>query len=79
MLLVVKQGMILAIAGSAAGLAGALGLSRLMTKLLYGVKPTDPTTFAAVATVLGLVAVLACYLPARRAMRVDPVAALRCE
>jgi len=79
LLLVVRQGMGLALAGSLAGCAGALVLSRSMSKLLYGVKPTDPETFAVVATVLGLVAVLACYLPARRAMRIDPVAALRCE
>jgi len=79
LLLVVRQGMALALAGSAAGFGGALVLSRMMTKLLYGVKPTDPATFVVVATVLGFVAVLACYLPARRAMRIDPVAALRCE
>jgi len=69
----------LALAGSVAGIVGSLALSRLMTKLLYGVEPTDPATFVAVATGLGLVAMLACYLPARRAMRIDPVAALRCE
>jgi putative ABC transport system permease protein len=79
LLLVARQGMYLALAGSVAGVAGALLLSRVMTKLLYGVQPTDPATFAAVATGLGIVAMLACYLPARRAMRVDPVAALRCE
>jgi putative ABC transport system permease protein len=79
LLLVVRQGMWLALAGSVTGLAGALLLSRLMTKLLYGVQPTDPATFVAVATGLGFVAMLACYLPARRAMRIDPVAALRCE
>jgi predicted permease len=79
LLLVVRQGMWLALAGSVTGLAGALLLSRLMTKLLYGVQPTDPATFAAVATGLGFVAMLACYIPARRATRIDPVAALRCE
>jgi len=78
LLLVVRQGMWLAMAGSVTGLAGALLLSRLMTKLLYGVQPTDPATFVAVATGLGLVAMLACYIPARRATRIDPVAALRC-
>ena len=77
--LVVRQGLWLALAGSVTGLAGALLLSRLMTKLLYGVQPTDPATFVAVATGLGFVAMLACYLPARRATRIDPVAALRCE
>jgi len=79
LLLVVRQGVWLALAGSGAGIVGALLLSRLMTKLLYGVQPTDPATFATVAMGLGLVAILACYLPARRAMRIDPVAALRCE
>ena len=79
LLLVVRQGMWLALAGSVTGLAGALLLSRLMTKLLYGVQPTDPATFVAVATGLGFVAMLACYIPARQAMRIDPVAALRCE
>jgi putative ABC transport system permease protein len=79
LLLVVRQGMWLAVAGSMAGLAGALLLSRLMAGLLYGVKPTDPVTFAAVAAGLGVVAVLACYIPARRAMRIDPMTALRYE
>jgi putative ABC transport system permease protein len=79
LLLVVRQGMWLAVAGSATGLAGALLLSRLMAKLLYGVQPTDPATFATVAAGLGLVAMLACYIPAHRATRIDPVAALRCE
>jgi ABC-type lipoprotein release transport system permease subunit len=50
-----------------------------MTKLLYGVQPTDPATFVGVAAGLGLVAMVACYIPARRAMRIDPVAALRYE
>jgi len=79
LLLIARQGMYLALVGSLAGIAGSLLLSRIMAKLLYGVQPTDPATFAVVASVLGVVAVLACYLPARRAMRVDPVAALRCE
>jgi len=79
LLLVVRQGMWLALAGSFSGLVGALLLSRFMAKLLYGVQPTDPATFAAVATGLAMVAILACYIPARRAMRIDPVAALRCE
>ena len=79
LLLVVQQGMKLACVGSAAGLVGALLLARLMAKLLYGVQPTDPVTFAAVAIGLGLVAIVACWIPARRAMRINPVAALRCE
>jgi putative ABC transport system permease protein len=79
LLLVVKQGMALALAGSAAGLLGALWLSRLMGGLLYDVPPTDPITFAAVTIVLMIVALAASYIPARRAMRVDPVVALRHE
>ena len=79
LLLVLRQGVWLALAGSAAGIAGALLLSRLMAKLLYGVEPTDPLTFAAVALGLTLVAMLACYIPARRATRIDPMAALRYE
>jgi putative ABC transport system permease protein len=79
LLLVIRQGVWLAVAGSIAGLAGALLLSRLMAGLLYGVQPTDPVTFAGVATGLGAVATLACYVPARRAMHIDPIAALRYE
>ncbi len=79
LLLVMRQGMWLALAGAVTGIAGALLISRLMAGLLYGVKPTDPLTFAAVAVGLGLVAMLACYIPARRAMRINPIAALRYE
>jgi len=79
LLLVMRQGLWLALAGSVTGIAGALVISRLMAKLLYGVQPTDPATFVAVAVGLGAVALLACYVPARRAMRIDPMAALRCE
>jgi predicted permease len=79
LLLVLWQGMWLAFLGSLTGIAGALLISRLMTKLLYGVQPTDPATFVTVAAGLGAVAVMACYVPARRAMRVDPMAALRYE
>jgi putative ABC transport system permease protein len=79
LLLVVRQGMWLALAGALTGIAGAVLLSRLMTNLLYGVKATDPLTFAAVVIGLGLVAMLACYIPARRAMGINPTAALRCE
>ncbi len=79
MRLVLRQGLNLAIAGTAAGLISALIVSHLITGLLYGVRPTDPATFAGVAIILMIVALLACYFPARRAMRVDPLIALRYE
>jgi len=77
--MVLGQGLTLAIAGAAVGLAGALIVSHLMAGLLYGVRPTDPPTFAGVAVLLIVVALLACYVPARRAIRVDPIVALRHE
>jgi putative ABC transport system permease protein len=77
--LVVRQGLVLALTGSAIGMAGALLLSRLMSSQLYGVSPTDPITFVAVSVLLTLVALAACHIPARRAMQVDPMVALRYE
>jgi ABC-type antimicrobial peptide transport system permease subunit len=76
---VVGQGMTLTGIGVVVGLAGAWGLSRALSTLLYGVSATDPLTFAGTALLLGLVALLATWLPARRAARVDPVEALRSE
>jgi predicted permease len=77
--LVVRQGMRLAAIGMAAGLVAALALTRFMAGLLYGVRPADPATLAAVTLLLGGIALLACYIPARRAAAVDAVVALRCE
>jgi putative ABC transport system permease protein len=77
--IVLGQGLRLALTGAVVGLICAIGLSHLMTNLLYGVRPTDPLTFAAVAFLFIGVALLACYLPARRAMKVDPMVALRYE
>jgi putative ABC transport system permease protein len=77
--MVLRQGLGLAITGAAVGLVCALIVSHLMAGLLYGVRPTDPLTFAGVALLLIGVALLACYIPARRATRVDPLVALRHE
>jgi ABC-type antimicrobial peptide transport system permease subunit len=71
--------MLLALIGIAIGAAGALAVTRLMTGLLFEVKPADPATFAVVSLVLAVVAAAASYLPGRRATRVDPVVALRAE
>jgi putative ABC transport system permease protein len=79
MRLVLGQGAKMALAGVVAGLAVAFGLTRLMASQLFGVTAHDPLTFAAVAVLLMVVALVACYVPARRAVRLDPVAALRCE
>jgi len=77
--IVLRQGLGLAIAGAAVGLICALIVSQLMASLLYGVRPIDPLTFAGVALLFIGVALVACYVPARRAMKVDPMDALRYE
>jgi putative ABC transport system permease protein len=77
--MILRQGLMPAFLGVAAGLAGAFGLTRLMESLLYGVKPGDPISFFGVAAVLLMVALLAVLIPARRAISLDSVAALRSE
>jgi ABC-type antimicrobial peptide transport system permease subunit len=77
--MILRQGLELAIAGAAVGLVGALIVSHLMAGLLYGVSPTDPLTFIGVTLVLTAAALAASYIPAMRAMRVDPLTALRYE
>src|SRR5262245_30922461 len=79
MKLVVGHGMALGLIGAVLGLAGAFALTRLMRSLLYGVSPTDPWTFVAASALLLSVALLACYLPARRAARIDPFLTLKLE
>jgi putative ABC transport system permease protein len=79
MRLMLGEGMRMALVGVAIGVALALGLTRLMTSQLYAVSATDPITFTGVAVILIGVALFACYIPARRAMRVDPMVALRYE
>jgi putative ABC transport system permease protein len=77
--LVVGQGMTLVLIGISLGLVAAIALTRVMSSLLFGVGSKDPLTFAAVGTLLALVALMACLIPARRATQVDPLVALRCE
>jgi putative ABC transport system permease protein len=75
--MVLRQGLLLALSGVAMGMLGAFATTRLMTSLLFGTSPTDPFTYAAVVGILAVVALAACYIPARRASKVDPMVALR--
>ena len=75
--MIIGEGLMLSVTGVALGLVGALWLGRAGSSLLYGVTASDPLTFAAVSLLLTAVAITACYFPARRAMRVDPMTALR--
>jgi ABC-type antimicrobial peptide transport system permease subunit len=77
--LILRQGLMLTMTGIGLGLLAALALTRWMESLLFGVRPADALTFGVIAVALLLVALLACYLPARRATKVDPMMALRCE
>jgi putative ABC transport system permease protein len=79
LMLILKQGLLLTLIGIGIGLAGALALTRIMSSLLFGVNATDPVTFTALVLLLTVVSLLACYIPARRATKVDPLIALRYE
>jgi putative ABC transport system permease protein len=77
--MVLRQGLVLTLIGLGIGLVGAISLTHLLSTMLYDVRPTDPLTFVGVTLVLTVVSLLANYLPARRATRIDPIVALRCE
>jgi putative ABC transport system permease protein len=77
--MVLRQGLKLTTLGLAIGLAAAYALTRYMQSLLFGVKATDPSAFVAIALLLIAVALMACWIPAKRATKVDPMVALRCE
>ena len=79
LMLVVGQGMRPIVVGIGLGIVTAVGITRFMTKLLFQVTPLDPLTFAVVTTLLGVVALIACWIPARRATQVDPLTSLRAE
>jgi len=79
MRLVLREGLVVTLSGVVIGLASALGLSRVMAGYVYGIRPTDPLTYIGAAMLLVFAALVACYVPARRAMRVEPTKALRIE
>jgi ABC-type antimicrobial peptide transport system permease subunit len=75
--LIVGRGLVLVIVGAVIGVLASFGLTRFIENMLFGVTPTDPVTFVMIVALLGLVALLACLIPAQRAMRVDPIVVLR--
>jgi ABC-type antimicrobial peptide transport system permease subunit len=77
--MVIRQAAVLAVIGVTLGLAASYALTSLMSKLLFGVQPTDPATFVGTAAILSVTALVASYLPARRATKIDPLAALHYE